>query len=858
MRAVFCFLSLALCAPAQVVISQIYGGGGNVGATLRNDFVELFNRGSENVSVTGWRMEYASATGDFTQSTLLTGTVGAGRYYLIQQARGAGGTQDLPVPDATGEIPMSATSARVRIVRGDGSIVDEAAYTATNTTAAARRDAGCQEGFSPALPAPRNSQSPAKDCGAILPVRQLTISQIQGPGMESPYAGERVETTGWVALKSNNGFYLQSFAPDGDDRTSEGLFVFTRTAPPAELPASVRVVGTVTEFRPAADPASLSVTEITDPIMSPGPDLQIPVRGPLTISDKFFAAARDEDLEPFEGMLVSVPGLRIVEPSDGAIDDARAEASSGGVAFAAPNLQPIPQSEPAPRDGNPERVRLLDFPARSAGDNVTILSGALDYGQRTWTIAGGTGLVLPRNLQPQPVIAAANGELAVATFNLRRFFDNIDDPGVGEPVLTADAFRRRVFKTAKHIRELLRAPAIVAVQEAESLRGLEALAAELGPTWRAFLEEGNDPSGIDVGFLVDIRRVMVERVQQLEKDAGFHDRPPYLLRARVGDIALHVLNVHQRSLINAGDPTVRAKRQAQADAVAAIARGLRDENLIVTGDFNANPFDDGFGDMLAPLRAVGLARLGDLLPAEDAYTYIEDGNQEQLDHIFVSQPLMRRLTRYQVAHTNAPFPVTDFNLTFDAQRASDHDVPVGYFHVSGAVPGARPIGLVNAASYLGGAISGGEIVTLFATGIERASRVLFDGQEARILYIGANQINMTVPALAGKTSVRVQIFAGQGGIAEFEMPVRPKAGLFGLNGTVTRGSIVELYGTGTATAATIGGYAAEVLYAGPAPSLPPGVLQMNVRVPERLPAGRAEVLLSGEATSQRGVFVDVR
>jgi hypothetical protein len=50
-------------ASSSIVISQIYGGGGNSGATLRNDFVELFNRSSAAVSVAGWTIQYASSTG---------------------------------------------------------------------------------------------------------------------------------------------------------------------------------------------------------------------------------------------------------------------------------------------------------------------------------------------------------------------------------------------------------------------------------------------------------------------------------------------------------------------------------------------------------------------------------------------------------------------------------------------------------------------------------------------------------------------------------------------------------------------------------------------------------------------------
>ncbi len=97
-------LFAALSLDAQVVISQVYGGGGNAGATFRNDFVELFNRGGEAVSVNGWAVQYASATGTTWQTAALTGTIEPGRYFLVQLAAGAGGTQDLPRPDATGTL----------------------------------------------------------------------------------------------------------------------------------------------------------------------------------------------------------------------------------------------------------------------------------------------------------------------------------------------------------------------------------------------------------------------------------------------------------------------------------------------------------------------------------------------------------------------------------------------------------------------------------------------------------------------------------------------------------------------------------------------------------------------------------
>jgi predicted extracellular nuclease len=105
-------------AEAGVVISQVYGGGGNAGAVYRNDFIELFNAGTTPVTVTGWSVQYASSTGTSWQVTTLAGTIEPGRYYLVQQGAGANlNAQPLPAPNATGSIAMSATAGKVALVR---------------------------------------------------------------------------------------------------------------------------------------------------------------------------------------------------------------------------------------------------------------------------------------------------------------------------------------------------------------------------------------------------------------------------------------------------------------------------------------------------------------------------------------------------------------------------------------------------------------------------------------------------------------------------------------------------------------------------------------------------------------------
>ncbi|MCA9997625.1 MAG: lamin tail domain-containing protein, partial [Anaerolineales bacterium] len=175
----------------NIVISQIYGGGGNAGATYTHDFIELFNLGSSDVDITGWSVQYTSASGTAWQTTPLAGTIAPGQYYLVQEAQGAGGTTPLPTPDASGSLNLSATSGKISLVSnatpltGSCPLADavdfvgygspncaegSAAPTLSNTLAAQRGSDGCNEtdsnaaDFASGAPNPRNSSSPTNVC----------------------------------------------------------------------------------------------------------------------------------------------------------------------------------------------------------------------------------------------------------------------------------------------------------------------------------------------------------------------------------------------------------------------------------------------------------------------------------------------------------------------------------------------------------------------------------------------------------------------------------------------------------------------------------------------------------------------
>ncbi|HEX9000780.1 MAG TPA: lamin tail domain-containing protein [Blastocatellia bacterium] len=196
--------------PGNVVISQVYGGGGNSGATFINDFVELFNRSAATVDLTDWSVQYTSSGGSSWQKTDLSGQLASGQYLLIQLASGGANGGPLPTPDITGTISMAATAGKVALVNSTTllntgcplgpSVVDFVGYGSSAscfegsgptpapsaTNAVIRTGQGCGDtnnnalNFATAMPAPRNTSSPRGDCsgGAKFDPTSVTLTLI--------------------------------------------------------------------------------------------------------------------------------------------------------------------------------------------------------------------------------------------------------------------------------------------------------------------------------------------------------------------------------------------------------------------------------------------------------------------------------------------------------------------------------------------------------------------------------------------------------------------------------------------------------------------------------------------------------
>ncbi len=581
----------------------------------------------------------------------------------------------------------------------------------------------------------------------------VPIAQIQGPGTVSPFAAQKVTTSGVVTARVSTGFFLQDPVPDADPATSEGIFVFTSSAPPGSAAVGnlVQVTGMVSEFRRSSAANLPAVTELTQPsitVLSSGNALPEPR---LITAEDLRADGGIAQLERFEGMRVRFESITATAPTGGSVNEANATASTNGYFYAVitgterpfreAGIQvgdPDPElpSGAIPRfDGNPEMFGVASN-AITGVAAAEVASGAVmkqvtgvlhqDYGE--YRLYPESKLVPEEGMTAVAAPARRQDELKIASWNLERFYDTVNDPSTSDAVLTEAAFERRLKKASLAIRNLLGLPDVLAVVEMENLSTLETLAARIGvdaveagqddPQYRACLVEGNDVSGIDVGVLYS-SRVALEDCRQLHgsatyedpgtgKQAILHDRPPLELRGSVmaegSDSAYRftVLVNHLRSLSGivdaAGGQRVRVKRNAQAEDTSALLEERQGENTISVGDYNAFQVNDGYVDVMGTLTGhtarpeevmvAGTSALSrpyinlvHSVPALEGYSYVFGGNAESLDHVLVNSRVQPRVKRYQAVHLSADFPETWRSDGERPERLSDHDPLMVYLQL---------------------------------------------------------------------------------------------------------------------------------------------------------------------------------
>ncbi len=563
----------AAAASTTVVISEAYGGGGNSGAVWRNDFVELFNRSNAPVDLTGWKLQYFSATGTTATTTTLSGSIAAGAMFLVQQAAGANtGATALPTPDVVGTTAMSASGAKLALLDAGGTTVDYLGWGAaslfegapapatSNTTSVARSNP-CVDtdnnaaDFTVGAPTPENSTAAVRSCAVEPPPDPIeTIHQIHGASHLSPLAGQRVNgVVGVVTAVGPGGFWMQDVTTmDADPATSEGIYVFTRSAPTVAVGDALSVDGNVTEFRPGGSGGNdnLTTTEITGPaitVTSSGNPLPAPVvigvdrvappqtidaQGPGSVeyASAVFDVTRDaiDFYESMEGMRVAVRDARVVGPtaSFGEIPVVPGGAtgalvsSAGGVvygSYATPNAMRIQLDDALLPTGT--------MPAATVGDTLTgEVSGVLDYSFANYKLlVTSPPTVAPGGFTRETTTPQTNNQLAVATFNVEN--------------LSPSNPQSKFDRLAAQVVHNLASPDILALEEIQDNTGpaddgvvsstltvsrfVDAIAAAGGPVYHARwidpvdLADGGQPGG-------NIRQVFLFRP---DRDVEFVDRP---------------------------------------------------------------------------------------------------------------------------------------------------------------------------------------------------------------------------------------------------------------------------------------------------------------------------------------------
>src|SRR6266542_1199233 len=526
------------------------------------------------------------------------------------------------------------------------------------------------------------------------------IHDIQGAGHLSPRNGQVVAgVSGIVTARASNGFWLQDPSPDDNPATSEGLFVFTSSAPTVAVGDNLVVGGRVSEFRPggASGAANLTSTEVT------GPTVTVLSSG-----------------NPAPAPTVVGTGGR-VQPSQAIEDDATGDVETSGVfdpstdgidfyeSLEGMRVQLNGAVATGPRNAFGEIPVVVDVGDSFHGAVV----GVMDYSFGNFKVeVTATPSVTSGGLAREVTAPAGANQLAVATFNV----ENLDP---GDPQSKFDQLAGLIVNN-------LRAPDVVAVEEIQDDNGptdngvvtagttfaklIAAVQAAGGPTYDFRQidpvndQDGGEPGGnIRVGFLFRTDRGL----QFIDRPGGTSTAATTVVGAGADtrlsfspgriDPANSAFNASRKPLAGeftynghhlfvianhfnskGGDddplfghsqpPTLvsEAQRKAQAtvvhDFVTSLETADPDAAVVVLGDLN----DFEFSPPLATLEAGVLHDLIETLPQAERYTYDFEGNSQALDHILLSDSLFAEPFDYDAVHVNSEF----------ATQASDHDPQV--------------------------------------------------------------------------------------------------------------------------------------------------------------------------------------
>jgi len=712
----------------QIVINEIMQNPSAV-ADNQGEWFELYNAGSQTVDLNGWTIkDDGSNTFTISSSTQIT----AGGYLVFginaTTSTNGGVTVDYDYPNGfslgNGDdelVLLDGSSTEQDRVNWDGGPNFPDPTGASMALKATNLDNNVGSNWCTAT-TEYGTGSPNKDRGTPgaandCPTAPDEIFEVQGSGAESAHVDTDVTLEdNVVTAVGAGGFFMQTptSRSDSDADTSDGIFVLYDGATTINVGDQVDVTGTVKEFfaftRIDATGMDASVTVDASNQTLPDPvefGATVPSGDPTSPSCAI-------EYECYEGMRIRIATGTVNSGSQFFRSDPVAEmyiTPTSSRAFREKGLEypgdSMNMSIPV-WDTNPE-VFELD-PDKLGLDNVSwapgttfAATGVLGYefgGYELWPTEltlESAGAALPR-----PVRQRTAGEVSVASLNLLNL--NADE----------DDYATKLAKLSRYIREVLRLPDVIGVQEAFTIEALMALASrihaeEASATYTAYLEPGNQSNGANVGFLVR-SGVTVDAVTQHNKSETFvnpttnnndilHDRPPLQLDASVTGIDFSVIVIHNRSLINIDTDRVQVKRLKQAESVAGLAQARQDSKLIIVGDYNAYQFTDGYTDIVGVVAGdftaseskrpgtdlvnPNLKNLIVDLAESERYSYIFGGNLQALDHALVNAAMQTSVVEMVFTRGNADAAEGEEFNAASPLYASDHDGLVVFLSAPG-------------------------------------------------------------------------------------------------------------------------------------------------------------------------------
>jgi hypothetical protein len=533
-----------------------------------------------------------------------------------------------------------------------------------------------------------------------------------------------IDTTG------SKGFWIQDPTGDGDARTSDAVFVFTNAVPAVHVGDMVHVSGTVTEFQ-GSDTNNLTITEVSTSnasvsVLGGGYTLAPTVIGgdgglhPPTEavdSDHFASFNPDHDgidfYESLEGMLVTIKNAQAVDSTFSnetfVVADGGADASGmndrGGITI-------------APGDMNPEKIELFTDSGVTpitfdtvAGDHLGDVTGVVSYFGGNYEViplsAGATGTAGEGGQAPRETTALAGDadHVTIGAYNV----ENLDptDP---------DA---KFADLGRDIAQNLGGPDILGLEEIQDADGagkgldlsgaatltklIQAIEAAGGPHYQyveiaptvANTTGGESNGNIRQAFLYNPDRVTYvdgSARQIVDDDPANGDAYNNSRKPLVADFQFHgetitAIDVHNYSrggsdeLFGLDQPPVNAGDQRRIDQTAPVEHAVQQieqanpqAHVVVMGDFNGFQFETA----QTQLETGGiLQNLTSLLQPTDRYSYIFEGDMEQIDQLYVS-PSLQGDAQFDIVHLN----------TGQADRPTDHDPILSRLFVNTAPTGA--------------------------------------------------------------------------------------------------------------------------------------------------------------------------